>query len=130
MTTPAPSPMMKPSRSRSNGRLARDGSSLRVDRARSWPKPPRLIGVIAASDGAEAADPRTDERPDIGRVLPGDLQLRIVNGELGGGDRVLDEEVHLLDDLLLDPRERIEPLDFSGNLRGVRGHVETRHAAD
>ena len=41
---------MKPSRSLSNGRLARDGSSLRVDSARSAPKPPIPIGVIAASE--------------------------------------------------------------------------------
>src|SRR5688572_21266025 len=50
MRTPAPSPMMKPSRSLSKGRLARDGSSLRVDNARSCANPPRLIGVIAASE--------------------------------------------------------------------------------
>ncbi len=48
--TPAPSPMMKPSRSLSNGRLARCGSSLRVDSARIAAKPPTPIGVIAASD--------------------------------------------------------------------------------
>jgi hypothetical protein len=48
--TPAPSPTMKPSRSLSKGRLARAGSSLRVDSARSAPKPPMLIGVIAASE--------------------------------------------------------------------------------
>ena len=42
--------MTKPSRSRSNGRLARCGSSLRVDSARMAPKPPTPIGVIAASD--------------------------------------------------------------------------------
>src|SRR3954463_12006407 len=50
ISTPAPSPTMKPSRSLSNGRLARSGSSLRVDRARSAPKPPMPIGVIAASE--------------------------------------------------------------------------------
>ena len=50
MSTPAPSPMMKPSRSRSNGRLARAGSSLRVDSARIAAKPPSPIGVIAASE--------------------------------------------------------------------------------
>src|SRR6185369_5456475 len=38
------------SRSLSNGRLARAGSSLRVDSARNAANPPRLIGVIAASD--------------------------------------------------------------------------------
>src|SRR6186997_3600435 len=42
--------MMKPSRSLSNGRLAPRGLSLRVDKARSAAKPPRLIGVIAASE--------------------------------------------------------------------------------
>src|SRR6187200_2547013 len=42
--------MMKPSRSLSKGRLARSGSSLRVDNARNWPKPPTLIGVMAASE--------------------------------------------------------------------------------
>src|SRR5829696_10293367 len=47
---PAPSPMMNPSRSLSNGRLALSGSSLRVDIARIAAKPPTLIGVIAASD--------------------------------------------------------------------------------
>src|SRR6266550_5692641 len=50
ISTPAPSPTMKPSRSLSNGRLARSGSALRVDSARSAPKPPMPIGVIAASD--------------------------------------------------------------------------------
>ncbi len=48
--TPAPSPITKPSRSASNGRLARRGSSLRVDSARIAAKPPTPIGVIAASD--------------------------------------------------------------------------------
>ena len=42
--------MMKPSRSRSKGRLAFDGSSLRVDSARIAPNPPTPIGVMAASD--------------------------------------------------------------------------------
>ena len=41
---------MKPSRSLSNGRLARSGSSLRVESARSAAKPPTPIGVMAASD--------------------------------------------------------------------------------
>ena len=46
---PAPSARTNPSRSRSNGRLARGGSSLRVDRARMDAKPPRPMGVMAAS---------------------------------------------------------------------------------
>ena len=41
---------MKPSRSLSKGRLARSGSSLRVESARSAANPPTPIGVIAASE--------------------------------------------------------------------------------
>ncbi len=47
--TPAPSARTNPSRSRSNGRLARGGSSLRVERARIEANPPRPMWVIAAS---------------------------------------------------------------------------------
>src|SRR5580765_309156 len=50
MTMPAPSPMTKPSRALSNGRLARVGSLLRVESARMAANPPTLIGVIDASD--------------------------------------------------------------------------------
>src|SRR3954464_161779 len=50
ISTPEPSPTMKPSRSRSKGRLALAGSSLRVESARSAPNPPMPIGVIAASE--------------------------------------------------------------------------------
>ena len=47
--TPAPSPITKPSRSLSHGRLAVAGSSLRVDSARAAAKPPTLNCVMAAS---------------------------------------------------------------------------------
>src|SRR4051794_6048859 len=50
MMTPEPSPMTNPSRSLSKGRLARVGSSLRVDSARIAANPPTPIGVIAASE--------------------------------------------------------------------------------
>ncbi len=90
MTTPAPSPMMKPSRSLSNGRLARDGSSLRVDSARIEPKPPTLIGVIAASEppaiiaiGVAAAD-------DLERLADGVRRRRA--GGAGGQVRSLGAE--------------------------------------
>ena len=46
---PAPSPMTKPSRSLSNGRLARVGSSLRVESARMAANPPTERGVTEAS---------------------------------------------------------------------------------
>ena len=47
---PAPSPSTNPSRSLSNGRLARSGSSLRDDRARMAAKPPIPIAQTAASE--------------------------------------------------------------------------------
>src|SRR5206468_10094203 len=46
---PAPSPITKPSRSRSKGRDACTGSSLRVDSARRAANPATLMGVIADS---------------------------------------------------------------------------------
>ena len=46
---PAPSPMTKPSRAVSQGRLAFSGSSLRVESARMAANPPTPIGVMAAS---------------------------------------------------------------------------------
>jgi hypothetical protein len=49
-TTPAPSPITKPSRVASNGRDARRGLSLRVESAPMLAKPPIDIGVTAASD--------------------------------------------------------------------------------
>ena len=70
MMTPAPSPMMKPSRSLSNGRLARCGSSLRVDSARIaaetadahrrdgrlGPAGDHHVGVVALDDLEGVAD--------------------------------------------------------------------------
>ena len=47
---PAPSPMTKPSRPASQGRLAFSGSSLRVESARIAANPPTPMGVMAASD--------------------------------------------------------------------------------
>ena len=74
--------MMKPSRSRSKGRLAVSGSSLRVDSARIAANPPTPIGVIAdfgaAGDhhvGAAAAD-------DLERVADG-----VRRGGAGGAGR-------------------------------------------
>ena len=46
---PAPSPTTKPSRWASNGRLARAGSSLRLESAFIAAKPPIPMGVMEAS---------------------------------------------------------------------------------
>src|SRR5260370_15562082 len=47
---PAPSPITKPAGSLSQGRLARAGSSLRVESARMAANPPMPMGVMAASE--------------------------------------------------------------------------------
>src|SRR6266852_5662834 len=49
ITIPAPSPTTNPSRPASQGRLARAGSSLRVERAFIEANPPTPIGVMVAS---------------------------------------------------------------------------------
>ena len=50
ITTPAPSPMTNPSRVASKGREAVANSSLRVDSAVMFAKPPIAIGVTVASE--------------------------------------------------------------------------------
>ena len=58
---PAPSPMTKPSLCRSQGRDARVGSSLRLDRALQEMKPATPEGMMAASDppaSIRSASPR------------------------------------------------------------------------
>ena len=47
---PAPSPMTKPSRALSHGRLAPSGSLLFCDKALQATKPPKPTGIIGASD--------------------------------------------------------------------------------
>src|SRR6267143_3306270 len=47
---PAPSPITKPSRLRSKGRLAFSGASLRMESARMAANPPTPMGVMAASE--------------------------------------------------------------------------------
>src|SRR4026208_396141 len=181
MSVPAPSQLPKPSRSLPKGRDALWGSSLRVDSARNAANPPRLIGVIAASDPPvimTSASPRlmisnespiacadaeqavqlarfgplapnridtcpaarlmmadgmkngeifrgppsrsalcsrsmvvNPPTPDARAPLARHRQSGIVDGELAGRDRVLDEDVHLLDVFLFDEAQRIEAPD-------------------
>ena len=64
---PAPSPTTKPSRSASKGRLARAGSSLRVESAFMAANPPMPMGVIAASEPPQiitSASPRSMMRKE------------------------------------------------------------------
>src|SRR6266699_3080104 len=160
MHIPAPSPMMKPSRSASKGRLARCGSSLRVDSARIAAKPPTPIGVIAASEPPAimmSASPRrmiSNDSPmawadavqavHVARLGPRALKrietwpaARLMidagmkNGEIRrGGERELDEDVHLLDVFLVDELERVEALHLAGDPRREVQRVEPRDRPD
>ena len=76
---PAPSPRMKPSRSRSNGRLARVGSSLRVERAVRRLKPVTPNGWImlcVPPESITSASPR--------RMISVRLADRLRAGGAGG----------------------------------------------
>ena len=67
---PAPSPTTNPSRSASNGRLARSGSSLRVESAFIAANPPTPMGVMAASDAAADHHFRVAALDDVGSESP------------------------------------------------------------
>jgi len=75
----------------------------------------------------ERSDP-PDARSDAdARLLPfefGGRQARILDGELGGGDGVLDEEVHLPSLFFFDEGAGIEILDLAGEPGGEAGGVE------
>src|SRR5687767_8736725 len=85
---------------------------------------------VLALDGRESADAGADADADVGRELWRDLKLRVVHRELGGGDGVLNEDVHFLDVFLLDELQRVEILDLRGDLRRVPGDIEPRDAGD
>jgi hypothetical protein len=68
-------------------------------------------------DGAESADARRDEDADARGDVLGDREPRVVHCELRRRNRVLDEDVHLLDVFLGDELLRIEVLDLARNLR-------------
>ena len=86
--------------------------------------------LVLALDGREPADARRDEDADARRVLRRHLQPRVVHRELRRRDRVLDEDVHLLDIFLLDELQRIEALDLAGDPRRELRRVELRDRAD
>ena len=68
-------------------------------------------------DARETADARAHEHADVRRVGFGNRQLRIINRELRGGYRVLNEDVHLLDIFFPDELQRIELPHLARNLR-------------
>ncbi len=74
--------------------------------------------AVLALDRGEPADAGRDEDACARRFLRRDGQPRIVDGALRCGNRVLDEDVHLLDVFFLDERQGIEILDLAGDASG------------
>ena len=68
--------------------------------------------------------PEAMKTPTRSAMLRRHRQPRVIDGELRGGERVLDEDVHLLDVFLVDELERIEALDLAGDARRVLRRVE------
>src|SRR5258706_476442 len=93
ITRKAPSPS-------SEGAVERGGKKERRYRAGA----PRERRFVLALDGGDPADAGRDEHTDARRERRGHLQPRIVDRVLRRGDRVLDEDVHLLDIFFLDER--------------------------
>ena len=59
-----------------------------------------------------------------------DRQAGVVHGELRRRNRVLDEDVHLLDVFLLDELQRVEALDFARDARRELRRVELGDRSD
>src|SRR5436309_306801 len=64
------------------------------------------------------------------RSLSKGRQARVVDGKLRGGERELDEDVHLLDVFLIDELERVEALHLAGDPRREVRRVEPRDRPD
>src|SRR5436190_15317831 len=97
---PTPSPMTKPSRSRSKGREARVGVSLKpVERARAAAKPPRLTRSMQASEPPQTATSASPVRCGIADRL-----------HAGGasGDRCTDGTLEAIADRDMTGREICE----------------------
>src|SRR5260370_1256331 len=102
ISTPAPSPITKPSRPASHGREARPGLLCAFSRGGGAPA------------GAGANDP-----PEALPFLFRAGELRVGHRHVSGGDGVLNEGIELLDFLLLEPLRRLEAADLAGDLGGV-----------
>ena len=92
--------------------------------------PPSSSALCSRSMVVNPPMPERDEHADARRQLRRDRQPGIVHRELRRGDRVLDEDVHLLDIFLLDERQRVEVLHFARDPRRELRRVELGDRAD
>ena len=86
--------------------------------------------AVLALDHLEPADAAADDHSDPRRVRRLDPQPALIHRHRRGGDRELDEARALLDVLLVEPAERIEPRHLAGEARRVPRRVEQRDRSD
>ena len=92
--------------------------------------PPSSSALCSRSMVLNPPMPEAMNTPTRGGDVRRHLQPGIVHRELRGGDRELDEDVHLLDVFLLDELQRIEALDLAGDPRRELRRVELGDRAD
>ena len=92
--------------------------------------PPVEQLFVLPLDRREPADARRDEDADLVGHRRRDGQLRVVHRELAGRERVLDEDVGLLDVFLLHELQGIEASDLPRNARRERRRIEVRDRRD
>ena len=81
-------------------------------------------------DREETADADSDQHPDAVGIALVDLERRLLHRLLGRTHRVLDEEVHLFDVLLLDPVTGIEITHFARDTGGKIGNVKAGYRSN
>src|SRR5205809_215210 len=126
---PAPSPTTKPSRCASNGRLARAGSSLRVESAFIEANPPMPMAVLAFND-VESADPGGNVNADLVQIRLFRLPIRHPNGEVGASQGQLNEPAHFFELFFLQPIQRIETLDLAGDAAVEARRIKQGNSGD
>ena len=85
---------------------------------------------VFAFDNVESADAGTDVDAYALVVLRSDFQSRHLHRFIRCSDGEVDEARHLLDFFFLDIVQRVEVLDFGGDLAGEGAGVETGDASD
>jgi len=83
------------------------------------PRPALQVLAVLPLDGAEASDAAPHDDAESFAVGHGHGESGILDGQVGRRQRQVDEAVHLLDLLLLDPVEGVEALHLAGEAGGV-----------
>ncbi len=85
---------------------------------------------MLAFDDVETADARGDVNADLVEVGIFGLPVRGFDGEVRSSQSDLDEATHFFQFFFLDPAERIEVFDFTGDLAVKAGGVKLRDKAN